>query len=191
MTFNRKIRIGLGRTLLATALTMLPLASAQATTWTVDHDKSVLGFEFNQAGTLVQGTFNDWSADIDFDPDNLSAASIKAKIKTGSALTGNGQFDGLIPTAQWFDVDQFPVATFQSDTVQLIEGNIYEAAGTLSLRGITQPATLRFSLDIQDDTATATGSAVINRTLHKVGDGVAPDSVGIDVTVTLDLTASK
>jgi len=191
MTFNRKIRARLGLTLLATTLGVLPLASAHATTWTVDHDKSVLGFEFNQAGTPVKGTFNDWSAEIVFDPEDLSAATIKADIQTGSALTGNGQFDGLIPTAQWFDTDQFPIATFQSDTVQLIEGNVYEAAGTLNLRGSTQPTTLRFSLDIQDTTAKATGTAEINRTAHKVGDGVAPNSVGIDVTVTLDLTASK
>jgi hypothetical protein len=48
-----------------------------------------------------------------------------------------------------------------------------------------------FTLDIAGDTATAKGTAIVNRLDYQLGSGVGTDTVGDIVTVTLDLTAIR
>ena len=108
-----------------------------------------------------------------------------------SATTGNAQFDGALPGKDWFNAGDFPTAEFTSDTVELVEGNSYRAQGTLSIKGISQPVEMDFTLDIAGDTATAKGTAIVNRLDYQLGSGVGTDTVGDIVTVTLDLTAIR
>lgn len=55
------------RLVLAAALLALP-ASARAATWTVDTQKSRIGFSGVQVGAPFQGRFTRFTAQIDFDP---------------------------------------------------------------------------------------------------------------------------
>lgn len=173
----------------ATAILSASVASAQ--TWTVDASQSTLGFEVAQGGSPLVGTFQTWTASIEFDPAAPENAKISATIETGSALTGNPQFDGTLPSADWFDVSAFPAAEFTADGASLVKGNTYRAEGTLAIKGTSQPVTLEFTLDIEGDTAKARGKATVDRLAYQLGAGVATDTVGDVVTVTLDLTASR
>ncbi|MGS4988443.1 YceI family protein [Roseibium sp. RP-7] len=166
-------------------------APAFADTWKVDPDKSKLGFEVKQGGGTLTGVFASWEADIDFDPAAPETAKISAEIKPMSATTGNAQFDGTLPGKDWFNAGDFPTAEFTSDAVELVEGNSYRAQGTLSIKGISQPVEMDFTLDIAGDTATAKGTAIVNRLDYQLGSGVGTDTVGDIVTVTLDLTAIR
>ncbi|MBO6891327.1 MAG: YceI family protein [Roseibium sp.] len=177
-------------TLLASSIVLLA-NSAQADTWTVDQDKSTLGFSVAQGDNTLEGAFDSWTASIDFDPDAPEAATISAEIQPGSATTGNAQFDGTLPGKDWFDASGFPTATFSSDSVTLVEGNSYRATGTLSIKGISHPVELDFTLEIDGDTAIAKGTAKTNRFDYDLGKGVGADTVGDVVTVSLDLTAVR
>lgn len=169
----------------------LSTAPALAGTWTVDKSKSSLGFSVPQAGNTLSGIFATWDADIDFDPADPENAVINARIDPASASTGNGQFDGVLLTPDWFDTSSFPEAEFASDTVTLLEGNRYRATGTLTIRGTHQPVTLDFTLDIMGDQAHAKGSASVARTAYSLGTSVNQQTVGDAVTVTLDLIATR
>jgi polyisoprenoid-binding protein YceI len=164
---------------------------ALATSWTVDRDASTLGFTVPQGDEPLSGTFGSWSADIDFDPENVSAAKISASIDTGSVMTGNQQFDSMLPSPDWFNAEAFPAAKFTSETVTSLGGNAYRAEGNLTIRDISQPATLDFTLDIDGDTAHAEGTATVDRIAHKIGSSVGPAQVGESVTITIDLRASR
>ncbi|MES0808578.1 YceI family protein [Roseibium sp. SCPC15] len=164
---------------------------ALADTWTVDPAQSTLGFEVNQAGNTLAGTFASWTASIDFDPNAPEAAKISAEINPASAATGNPQFDGTLPGKEWFDVDGFPAAEFKADSVSLVEGNSYRASGTVTIKGVAHPVDLDFTLQIDGDTAKAEGKATLNRLDYQLGAGVGTDTVGDIVTVTLDLTATR
>jgi polyisoprenoid-binding protein YceI len=164
---------------------------ASADVWTVDSDQSRLGFEVKQGDNTVTGEFTTWQADIDFDPAAPETATITATIKPASASTGNPQFDGTMPGKDWFDVSAFPDAEFKAEGATLTEGNDFRAAGTLTIKGVSHPVDLLFSLDIEGDTAKATGTATVNRRAYKLGEAVGADTVGDAVTVTLDLTASR
>lgn len=166
-------------------------APAMAASWTVDPAKSTVGFSVPQGSEAVTGTFKNWSAEIDFDPQNPEAATIKAAIKTGSAVTGNGQFDAMLPSADWFNAAAMPEATFQSTKVSVLGDGTYKAEGTLTIKGVSQPATLDFKLEIDGNTAHATGTAAVNRMAHEVGTVVGTSQIGETVTVTIDLTATN
>ena len=169
-------------------MTTLP---ASAATWTVVRDNSTLDFEVMQGDSALTGFFGSWNADIDFDPQSPETARITAKINPESASTGTPQFDGTLPGSDWFDAEGFPTATFASENVTLVEGNSYRAQGTLTIKGISQPVDLDFTLEVDGDTATAKGTAKLKRFDYQLGAGVGPDTVGDIVTVTLDLTATR
>ncbi|GGB42213.1 hypothetical protein GCM10011316_12660 [Roseibium aquae] len=184
------IRLSAAAAATLTCATLL-LTPAAASTWTVDQGGSTLGFEVAQGTGSISGTFTDWSASIDLDPDNLETAVITARIALPSATTGNGQIDGTLPTGQFFNVAEFPAAEFTSETISLANDGSYVAEGSLALKGVRHPVTLSFTLDIEGDTATAKGTATLDRTVYNVGTGVGPDQVGADVSVTIDLTATR
>jgi len=177
--------------LAALALTFSAAAPVQAEIWTVDPAQSVLGFEVQQGGSTLSGRFTAWDATIDFDPDAPETAEISATIRPASASTGNAQFDGTLPNADWFDSANFPDATFVATNVERIEGDSFRANGTLKIKGIVLPVALDFTLEIDGDTAAATGMASLNRLDYGLGTGVGADTVGDAVTVTLDLIATR
>lgn len=179
--------------ILATAIFFaLPFSQpVMAADWTVDYDKSSLGFEVPQGGKTLKGAFENWTASIDFDVDALQDSLIAAEIETGSAKTGNKQFDGMLPSGDWFDASEFPTADFTSDNVMHIEGNRYKADGVLTIKSVTLPIELEFTLDITGDTAHAVGTATLKRKEYGLGPAVNADTVGETVTVTLDLTATR
>ena len=96
-----------------------------------------------------------------------------------------------LPNADWFDAAAFPEAEFTATSVARVEGTRYRATGTLAIKGISHPVSLDFTLEIDGDTAIAAGKATLNRLDYNLGSGVATDTVGDAVTVTLDLTAAR
>jgi len=185
MTLKQRLAV---LTLLLTAVSASP---ALADTWTVDKDQSSLGFEVKQGDTLQKGTFDAWDASIEFDPEAPATADISATIQPASARTGNQQFDTTLPGKDWFDVSSFPEAVFKADGATLVEGNSYRASGTLTIKGLSHPVQLDFTLKIDGDTARAEGTAVVNRLDYEIGTAMGTETLGDAVTVTLDLTATR
>lgn len=168
-------------------------AAAQASEWTLVKEESAVTFEATQGSTPFTGRFENFTADITLDPENLETASIRAEIDTASVKTGAGDRDGALPGSQWFNSSNFPMAVFQSQKVRHLEGNKYVAEGTLTLKGIANPLALPFTLDIDGNTAHAKGSTGIDRLAFKVGEGemAAPGIAGLHVTVHVDVTATR
>ncbi|GGC98721.1 YceI family protein [Aquisalinus flavus] len=164
-----------------------------ADVWTLDPAASSVTFTATQQGEEFTGRFDSFSADIRLDPENLSGAMIEARIDMASVDAGSTDRNDALPTNDWFAVKKFPEATFQSSEITSLGGGQYEAAGTLTIKGTSQPATLPFTLTIEGDTAMATGTLELTRTDYNVGTGAYEDGkwVGLPVTVTVDITASR
>ena len=164
---------------------------AAADTWTVKADASRLTFEAKQAGAAFSGAFPEWSADITFDPEDLAASKVAVIVDIATATTGDAQRDANLPTPNWFDAGTHPKAIFQSAAFKKNGDDTYEAAGDLTLRGITKPATLVFKLTIDGDAATMTGTAKLNRHDFEIGKGVPDQMIAPDVTVGVELSAAR
>ena len=163
--------------------------------WAVVKGKTTIGFTATLYGQDFNGQFQDYDADIVFDPENLKDSLINIRIKTDSAQTGSEERDAQIVTYDWFASENYEYATFRSKMIEQIEGSNYIAVGDLTLRGKTLPVSLPFTLEISNQNnmkqAHVTASASLNRLDFGVGQGQWADTqtVAAPVRVVIDLTA--
>jgi polyisoprenoid-binding protein YceI len=161
--------------------------------WKVDYPHSKLGFTVRWAGEPFTAVFRAWKADIDFDPADLGHAHGEVTINLASEASDDPQTDDGLKGAEGFQVSQFPTATFRTAAFIHKGGNQYIATGTLSIKGISRAITLPFTLTLTGNTAHVVGHAQVLRTDFNVGTGewAKPDPVATQVTVNVDLVASK
>jgi polyisoprenoid-binding protein YceI len=178
---------------LAAALLVGASLSAHAATWTIDTAKSQLGFTGSQNGTAFNGKFGKFSGTIVFDPANPQAGHADVTIETGSASTGDQQKDGALPGSDWFAADKYPTAHFVASSFKAVGSGAYEADGTLTIRGISKPLALPFTLAITGDQAKADGKVQLIRTNYGVGQGAwaSAQYVALEVGVSFDIIAEK
>ena len=177
----------------AVETTPAPEASAtpaSANAWTVTEGS--LGFGVKQMGSAVDGTFGAWTAKIDFSetPTNGEHGHVRVRIDTTTLTLGSvtDQAKG----ADFFDTATHPAAVFDATILPGAEAKGYLAKGTLTLRGVTIPVELPFTLDLQGDTAKMTGTTTLDRRDFGMGATYKDESsVGFGVTVSVNLTARR
>lgn len=185
----------LGAPLMAAARPPAPTASAPA--WTVDAAASRLGFASRFNDEAFSGAFRRWTAAIRFDPSRLDRSSVVATIDLASAYTGSPDRDQSLPTSDWFDVAHHPGAVFRSTRIRASGPGRYVAEGVLTLRGVSRPLTLPFSLSITGQgagqTARMTAAVALNRSAFGVGQGqwASGEVVPTTVQVTINLSARR
>ena len=146
-------------------------ADLPAATWIVDPGRSRLGFSGTQTGARFDGVFRHYDAQIQLDPAHPQSGHALVVIDMASASTGDTQRDEAIPGSDWFDIKDFPKATFEAAGFQSKGGNAYLAPGTLTLRGIRHDVALPFVLTFDGNTAHAKGRIELVRTQFGVGQG--------------------
>ena len=171
---------------------LVPEASSLETVesgWTVQ--SGTLAITVRQLGSDVEGSFADWTAAINFSetPDaNGVHGDVEVQVAIGSLSLGSVTAQALGP--DFFDAATHDTATFKADILE--DGPTYTANGTLTLKDMEVPVNLPFSLQIDGDTAVMQGQTRLNRTSFNIGE-TYPDesSVGFDVAVTVNLTATR
>lgn len=175
------------------ALLITTAIPANAADWKVDPSKSTLGFSDIQTGAAFQGKFSNYSAAIIFDPDHLETSHISVAVDLASADTGDTQRDTALPTKDWFDTAEFPQAKFDTDAIRWTGVGSYEASGKLTLRGVTRPFVLPFTLDLDGAAAHAKGHVNLLRNDFGVGQGPWSSGqwVALEVRVDVDIVATR
>jgi polyisoprenoid-binding protein YceI len=191
--------------LLIAAVAFASASPACAKEWTVSYNQSRIGFVGTQGDARFNGGFKKFQVAIDFDPAKPETGKITATIDMASAFAGSEERDSALPGSDWFDTSKFPQAQFATTsikpadtckietpaTVTLI--GCYNAAGTLTIKGITKPVTLGFYLtkDKQGDQVRAQGKVALIRTDFGIGQRQWADEAYVKraVDVTIDITA--
>lgn len=165
----------------------------QAAAWTVAPARSSLQFRATATGTAFTGRITDWTAAIRFDPANLAGSSVNVDVNIASIRTGDAQRDQFLPTPDWMDAGRHPRARFTSNQIRSLGGNRYEAVGNLTIRGVSRPLTLPFTVTINGANAVAQGSIGLNRNAFGVGQGqwASEETVGRVVTVSFTINATR
>ncbi|MCJ8157435.1 YceI family protein [Sphingomonas sp. LaA6.9] len=160
--------------------------------WTV-RPGGRLGFTASWNGEAINGRFDRWRAAIRFSPDALGDSRIRVTVDLASANTEDSQRDDSLKSSDFFDTASHPTATFTARDIRDLEGDRYEARGTLELRGVSKPATLRFTLRIDGDKARVSGTSRIDRTDFGVGQGewAATDAIAAGVDIAFSFTATR
>lgn len=179
--------------LAAAAVLIAAPALASPPAWTVDKAASKLTFTSSVSGAAFTGTFRTWDAVIHFDPKDLAHSDVTATIDVASAFTGNGDRDAEMPDQDWFWTSHFPKATFVARSFSATGPGRYQAAGVLTLRGVSKPLTLPFALSITGKTAKMNAEVSLNRLAFGVGQGEwsAVDTVPAAVRVDVALSAHR
>ncbi|MGB3624837.1 MAG: YceI family protein, partial [Henriciella sp.] len=161
--------------------------------WTVDHDQSGIWFSGTHDGSEYEGEFGDWSADIQFDPDNIDDARALVTIQMMSTEANRKLYTDSLRSAEWFFADQYRTATADlSNFRRMDDDDEYVADLTLSIKDKSVTVPFNFELDIDEDEARMKGEATVQRTPLDLGQKSDPsaDWVGEDVLIEVEVRAS-
>ncbi|HEY2481559.1 MAG TPA: YceI family protein [Caulobacteraceae bacterium] len=178
----------------ALAMIVAPLArAAPAPAWVVDKAASSIRFSSSFNGAAFSGGFGRWDADIHFDPANLAGSSVTATIDVASASTGDADRDQTLPSDKFFSAAKFPRATFAAHAFKALGGNRYQAIGQLTMRGVSRPLALPFTLVIAGGRAHMNAEVALDRLAFGVGQDEwrATTSLPAQVRVDVSLTAQR
>jgi polyisoprenoid-binding protein YceI len=178
----------------ATATTRL-----SAGTWAIDPVHSSVNFSVRHLMVNnVRGRFEQFSGAIVVTEGG--AASVRAEIVVDSVSSGNDQRDAHIKSPEFFDVQQYPVATFTSTAVEP-NGESYAVEGDFSLKGVTKPITLDLKFNGlnpgmgRGEVAGFEASVVLNRKDFGIDIDMPLETggtvLGEKVIITLDIEALK
>jgi polyisoprenoid-binding protein YceI len=156
-----------------------------ANQWTVQPKESKLTFVATQQGAEFTGTFERFTADIKFDPQDLAGSHFDVKVETASATTRDNDRDETLKSDDFFAVKQYPTGHYVTSQFTAKGGNKFTATGKLTVRNVTRDVPLEFTFENKNGSAWLKGSAQLKRLDFGVGQGDWKDTeqVGNDVKV--------
>jgi polyisoprenoid-binding protein YceI len=92
--------------------------------------------------STVRGSFSGVKGTIVHDPENPLATTLEAEVDIRTINTNDEKRDGHLKSADFFDVEKYPVMTYKSSKVTKGDNTDYTVAGDLTLHGVTKPVTL-------------------------------------------------
>ncbi len=154
--------------------------------------QSEIVFVSKQMGVPVQGRFQKFDAQVQFDPAKPQSSRIDFTVDVGSATLGAPETDAELPKAVWFNVPKFPQASFRSSSVKALGGGRFEVAGKLSIKGLSQDVVVPVALSAKGAQTLASGSFALKRLGFKIGENEWADTsmVADDVQVQFKLALS-
>lgn len=167
---------------------------AAVSSWLVEYDASRLEFTGAENGRSFNGSFKEFSAEINFDPDNLEASRILVVVAARSADTGDSTRDSTIPSNEWFDAENFPTARFVSEDIRETGEGAYGAHGVLMIKEYIREIVLPFTLEIDGDSASAQGGVDVIRTDYGLGlddSWLNAEGVALEVRVEFEIEAAR
>ena len=185
--------------LAASALLSATAAIAQTSTWTIDKSHSQANFQIRHMGVSdVRGTISNVTGTIEWDEKNPSKSAVSATLDANTISTSNDARDKHLKSPDFFDVAKYPTLTFKSTGVQVVGPGKLKIAGMLQLGGQTKPVVL----DVDGPAGPHKGmggkmvmgfsaTTVIKRSDFNFGQKYTAPALGDEVTLTIDLEASK
>ena len=109
--------------------------------WTIDPGHAEVGFVGRHFGlTKVRGRFTGVSGTATIAED-LSASTVDVRIDVASVSSGDKSRDDHLRSADFFDIEHHPQATFRSKRVD-VRGSNATLYGELTIKGVSRPVTL-------------------------------------------------
>ncbi|UWZ86924.1 YceI family protein [Occallatibacter riparius] len=175
-----------------------PFAAAQTSTWNIDPMHSSVNFTVKHL-TLsnVNGHFGGLKGAITLNDSDITKSTVSVTIDTTTIDTGVQPRDNDLKSPNYFDVAQFPTATFTSTSVSGSAGHL-TVNGNLTLHGVTRPVTLEVDgpagpIPGMDKKPHAGYSATTTLKRKDFGIGAkTPDNIVSDeIKLTIDLDVAK
>lgn len=168
-----------------------------ADTYKLDPSHSSVIWNANHFGfSSPHGIFSMAEGTVTLDKDAPAKSSVNVTINTGELYTGNKKFDDHLKSKDFFNVGEFPKATFISYKVEKTGDKTAKVTGNLTLLGVTKPVTLDVTLNKEGEhmmtkkpTIGFSATGVIKRSDFGMKFGVP--GVSDEVALQIEAEASK
>ena len=149
----------------------ISLQPAAAETFKFSVDKSSkVNFSTKYENDAVTGSFDVFSGEVRFHPDDLENSRTLIRLNSNSVISEYDYAVDTLNTEGWLDPKHFTEIVFESESFKKISDKKYEILGNLRIKDIKKPITLTFTLDeFSKDKATAAGTAKLLRSDYKLG----------------------
>ncbi len=151
----------------------------------IDGARTEIAFEIEQAGAAFEGEFERAGGEVCIGNGNV--IRIDAWLDPASANTGLSKLDAALKGEDFFAVEKFPRATFESDDIEKT-GDGFIAHGRLTMKGVSKAFDLPFTLEKTGDGYRASGETALQRLEFNVGTGEWADTEWLSDKVTVKFT---
>lgn len=166
---------------------------------TIDRARSSVGFTGAKLTDSHDGRFGEFEGTIELDPTAPERSRVSITIEMASVDIEPERLEGHLKSADFFDVERFPTATFEtSRIVRGGEGTIgneratHTVTGNLTLHGETRAITFPAIVTVGDDEVRARSELKIDRKdFGIVYPGMPDDLIADDVVIRFDVRAPR
>ena len=163
--------------LLASTCMLLPAAAQSPQK--IDISKSWIRFESKQMNVPVEGKFRRFDGAVTFDPKKPEATRAEFEVEPASIDLGNEEGETEVRRKLWFDIATFPKARFVTRSVKATGNGKYEAAGTLTIKGVSHDIVAPFTLAEAAGMRTVDGQFTIKRLQFRIGEAQWSDTEAV------------
>lgn len=137
------------------------------------------------------GGFESFEGTVSVVGGDPEASSVKVTIDTTSLWADDEKLTGHLKSDDFFAVETFPTATFESTEIAAKEEGGYTLTGNLELHGVTKQISFPAELMLNDEGFTAKSEFSINRfDFDIVYPGKTDDLIREEVLIRLDLASA-
>jgi cytochrome b561/polyisoprenoid-binding protein YceI len=159
-------------------------------TWTIQPGGR-LSFSVGSGSDTLYGNFAEWGGSIRFDPEHPEGAEIRIDVDLTSASVGDTTMDSLLKGAEFLATGANRTASWRVISVRPAGPDRYTAQGLLTLKGVSRPQELSFTLSGDGPRRQVGGSAIIDRTAFAIGSGPSAESLSQAVSLEFSFEAAS
>jgi polyisoprenoid-binding protein YceI len=189
------------RYLLAAALALAASGHAAAATYKIDPRHTQVFFDYvHNEYSHLSGRLNEAKGTLEFDPANPAASSITLELPLSSLSTGVPGLDTHMRSADFFDAEKFPTASFKSTKVSVKDARHFDLTGELTIKGVTRPATFAVTVNHLGENSRSNkpmagfdATATIKRSDFGIDNmlGVTGEEIGLRVSMEASVPAEE
>ncbi|MGB5192471.1 MAG: YceI family protein [Polyangiales bacterium] len=165
-------------------------ADAKTTSLAINPSNSKVEFVGAKVTASHPGGFTDFSGEVDLG-DPIEQSRINLTIQTASLYADKEKLTKHLKSPDFFDVEKFPTATFQSTEIRK-EADGHTITGDLTLHGVTKRISFPATIESSDSQVSANAEFSINRKDFEINyPGMQDDLIRDLVVIKLSLALPR
>ena len=165
--------------------------AAGAVTYTLAEDSQV-AWNASKVTRSHDGAFPDVEGTITLVEGRPEASSVEVNIDTTTLTSDTDQLTTHLKSADFFDVEQYPEASFRSTQITPQGDGSYQVTGVLDMHGQSKEITFPATIEVSGDTVRTQAEFSIDRYDWGIDyKGAADDLIRDEVLLRFDLVAER
>jgi polyisoprenoid-binding protein YceI len=110
--------------------------------WKIDAAHTLVEFSVKHMMlSTVRGRFNNFSGTLNLDEQHPERSFIEGAVEAASIDTREPNRDGHLRSADFFDIEKYPMIKFRSTRIEKVGPDQFKVTGDLTIKKVTRPIT--------------------------------------------------